>query len=332
MTSINVVPTTIAGYQVLSLSLPPLPALPQPATHYLYVASHVPKVPTASAVRSLFVINVPFDAAIAHIKHLFSTQLGLSHGRIEDVRFASEKKQVLGHEELASQTSTEKRGKKRKRLSHMGPIEELEGAALPHCWDRDLQLNGGTAVIIFVDRASMDAALKAVKKAQKNSIRIIWGDGLGDAVPELGSASWHPFALDAATPLIYVGYFHHHRLRYPNKAQLLESVNSYMTAFTERETLQAKMQAKRRQIPDDEGFITVTRGARNGPAKQEAVQEQASKLKERQKGLDDFYRFQMRERRKAKAGELARKFEEDTDKVKRMREQRGKFKVGYGNL
>jgi len=113
---------------------------------------------------------------------------------------------------------------------------------------------------------------------------------------------------------------------------LLESVNAYKTAFAERESLQAKMQAKRRQTPDAEGFITVTRGARNGPAKQEAVQEQANKLKERQKGLDDFYRFQMRERRKAKAGVLARKFEEDKVKVKRMREQRGKFKVGYGSL
>jgi len=105
-----------------------------------------------------------------------------------------------------------------------------------------------------------------------------------------------------------------------------------MTAFAERETLQAKIQAKRRQTADEDGFITVTRGARNGPAKQEAAQEQANKLKERQKGLDDFYRFQMRERRKAKAGELARRFEEDKEKVKRMREQRGKFKVGYGSL
>lgn len=189
MTLIEVVPTTIAGYQVLSLSLPPLPALPSTATHYLYLAPHMPKIPTASDARSLFVVNVPFDATIVHMKHLFSTQLGLSHGRIEDVQFASGKRRVLDHEALASHVSTEQRGKKRKRLSHAGPIEELEGAGFPPCWDRDLQLNGGTAVIIFVDRASMDAALKAVKKVQKNSIHIIWGEGLEDMVPKLGSAS-----------------------------------------------------------------------------------------------------------------------------------------------
>jgi len=189
MTPIEAIPTAIASYHILPLSLLPLPALPQPATHYLYLAPHVPKIPTASAVRSLFVVNVPFDATIAHIKHLFSIQLGLSHGRIEDVQFASEKRPVLGHEPLAPPALMEKRGKKRKRLSHVGPIEELEGAGLPPCWDRDLELNGGTAVIIFVDRASMDAALKAVKKVQKNSISIIWGEGLEDVVPELGSTS-----------------------------------------------------------------------------------------------------------------------------------------------
>jgi len=186
--------TAIANYYVLPLSLLPLPALPLQATHYLYLAPHLPRIPTASDVRSLFVVNVPFDATITHMKHLFSTQLGLSQGRIEDVQFESDKRQVLGHEPLTPPTSTEKRGKKRKRLSHVGPIEELRGAGLPHCWDRDLQPNGSTAVVIFVDRASLDAVLKAVKKAQKNSLSIIWGEGLVDLVPKLGSASQHPFS------------------------------------------------------------------------------------------------------------------------------------------
>ena len=100
-----------------------------------------------------------------------------------------------------------------------------------------------------------------------------------------------------------------------------------MTAFAEREASQARGQAKRRQVPDAEGFVTVSRGGRLGPAKQEAAQALAKKQKEKQEGLKDFYRFQMRERRKAKAGELLRKFEEDKDRVRRIREQRGKFKV-----
>ena len=100
-----------------------------------------------------------------------------------------------------------------------------------------------------------------------------------------------------------------------------------MTAFTERENTQANMQARLTQEPDADGFIKVTRGARVGPARQEAAQGQAKKQKEKRKGLDDFYRFQMRERQKAKAGELVRRFEQDKEKVKRMREQKGMFEV-----
>ena len=189
MDSVDVVPTNIAGYHVLPLRLPPLPAWPKPATHYLYLIPHDPKIPTASAARSIFAVNVPFDATDTHMKHLFSTQLDLSHGRIEDVQFAPRKGRELNDEPPMPPAPTEKGGKKRKRLSDAGAIEEIEGTALPPIWDRDLQSNGGTAIVVFVDRASMDAALKAVRKALKNQREIVWGEGIGDAVPDLGSAS-----------------------------------------------------------------------------------------------------------------------------------------------
>ena len=105
-----------------------------------------------------------------------------------------------------------------------------------------------------------------------------------------------------------------------------------MTAFAEKETARSRLMAKQRQEPDEDGFVTVTRGGRTGPARQEAAQEQAEKLKSKQKGLEDFYRFQTREKRKARAGELVRKFEEDKEKVRKMKERRGKFKVGFDGL
>lgn len=124
-----------------------------------------------------------------------------------------------------------------------------------------------------------------------------------------------------------VGYHNHQKLSYPEKTVLLESVNAFMTSFAEREASETRAQARRRQEPDADGFITVTKGGRTGPARQEAAQELAKKQKEKQKGLDGFYRFQMREKQKARAGELARKFEEDKQKVRKMRERRGAFKV-----
>lgn len=103
-----------------------------------------------------------------------------------------------------------------------------------------------------------------------------------------------------------------------------------MTAFAAQEASQARLQTRQRQEADDDGFVKVTRGGRVGPARQEAAQEQSEKQKQKQKGLEDFYRFQTRERRKARAGDLVRKFEEDKEKVKRMRERRGRFRVSLG--
>lgn len=100
-----------------------------------------------------------------------------------------------------------------------------------------------------------------------------------------------------------------------------------MSAFAAQEELQAELRARQRQEPDEEGFVLVTKGGRNGPARQDLVQEQAEKQKEKQKGLEDFYRFQGREKRKERAGELVRKFEEDKERVRRMKERRGNFKV-----
>ena len=100
-----------------------------------------------------------------------------------------------------------------------------------------------------------------------------------------------------------------------------------MTVYAEREASRARTQARLRQQPDADGFITVTKGGRTAPARQEVAQDLAKKQKEKRKGLDDFYRFQTRERHKAKAGELMRKFEQDKEKVKKMRERRGAFKV-----
>ncbi|KAL6713946.1 hypothetical protein ACLMJK_008440 [Lecanora helva] len=315
MASADPIPRQIAGYQVLILSLLPIASYPKAAKHYLYLARHQPKIPSPTASRSIFLVNVPFDATEKHVKHLLSVQIGLPAGRIEDVQFEGQRRQTnkSGQGEPSIQNPI-KKGKKRKRGSKIGNLENLENvkeAALPPTWDREIQTNGLTAVVLFVDRASTEAALKATKTARKESRDIVWGDGLKGQVPALGSAR----------------YLAHHHLTHPDKSQLLNSVNKFMTAVAANEATQARLLTQQRQEPDEDGFVKVTRGGRTNPARQEAVQEQAEKMKEKHKGLDDFYRFQSREKRKERAGELLRKFEEDKERVRKMKERRGRFKV-----
>lgn len=188
MPSSSRIPLQIAGYDVLPLSLPPLPSFPEAAIHYLYLLPHQPKIPTPTASRSLFLVNVPFDSTENHVKQLLSTQIGLPAGRIEDVRFEGQRRKGSGIDEACGPKAFQnKKSKKRKRGSSAGIIGDME---LPSVWDRDLQTNGLTAVVLFVDRASMDAALKAVKSTRKERREPVWGEGLDDKVPALGSASW----------------------------------------------------------------------------------------------------------------------------------------------
>ncbi|KAL8939560.1 MAG: hypothetical protein Q9216_003291 [Gyalolechia sp. 2 TL-2023] len=310
MAPTNQIPLEICGYKILPISLPPLPSCPASATHYLYLRPHEPKLPTQTAERSLFLVNVPIDSTESHIKRLFSIQLGLPQGRIEGVEFAGSNGKSEREEDAVAYLSKGRQGKKRKRGLEAEAIENLEGTALPAIWDRELQKDGLTAVVIFVDRPSMNAAYKAVERTRRASEEPVWGEGLEGKVPALGSTR----------------YLNHYKLQYPDKDQLLQSVNKYMTEFAAREAAQVRLQARQRQVPDEEGFITVTKGGRNGPARQDMAQDMALKQKEKRRGFEDFYRFQHREKRKAKAAELMRRFEEDKEKVKRMKERRDTFK------
>lgn len=70
------------------------------------------------------------------------------------------------------------------------------------------------------------------------------------------------------------------------------------------------------------------RGGRAGPAKVEEAEAAKEKQdKKRREGVgENFYRFQVREKRKEKEAELRRKFEEDKKRIQKMREGRGRLK------
>lgn len=190
MAPVSSVPSQIAGYNVMPVSLPPLPSFPTGATHYLYIGLHQPRIPSPTAERSLFLVNVPFDATASHIKHLLSQQIELPAGRIEDVRFEGQRSTETGPEgQGGRERHLGKQNKKRKRRSESTPLGSVEGAELPSTWDRDLLTGSMTAVVLFVDKTSADAALKAVKRARKGKKYPIWGEGMEGKVPALGSAS-----------------------------------------------------------------------------------------------------------------------------------------------
>jgi len=127
------------------------------------------------SARSLFTVNLPIDATENSLRKFFA-QPTLSERRVERVEFEdlSPKKSIASLNVIT--------GKKRKRSkdSTVRVAEEVLGeeADLPKIWDREILRSGSCAVIVFVDRASADAVLKACRRVAKKGEHVEW-NGVG---------------------------------------------------------------------------------------------------------------------------------------------------------
>jgi Rrp7 RRM-like N-terminal domain len=195
------IPARIEGFFVLPVSLPVLPSFPHPSFHYFYASTHDPKHADETTPQSLFLANIPIDANDILIKHLLGEQLDLPAGRIQDVQF----RDARGRPE-AGQSANDTRGEGsraligidpeqrdgsvgRKRKRDLDLQEQADGPIhidLPPIWDRTVHAAGTNAIVIFVDRASRDAALKAIKSVVPGGKKITWGEGLRKEMPPLG--------------------------------------------------------------------------------------------------------------------------------------------------
>ena len=193
MASETKLPSKIEDYHVLPIALPSLPSLPIEATHYMYLKPHTPDVLTAESQRSLFLVNIPVDTTDLHLKELFSTQIGLQAGRILDVQFegSTRDKKSASSFPTAANAASSKSSRKRKReaaaAKEAEDINQRLEEGFPPVWDRHLHRSGSTAIVVFVDKTSMNVALKTVKAAIESSRKITWGEGLEDKLPPLGS-------------------------------------------------------------------------------------------------------------------------------------------------
>ncbi|KAF2429420.1 hypothetical protein EJ08DRAFT_635401 [Tothia fuscella] len=313
--------TKVQDFVVLPLSLPPLPSYPTPATHYLYLRPEAPKGtdgPDEDTPRSLFLANIPIDATEPAFRTLFKTLCGALVERV-DFEAALQKPSLvaLTGEAIVQGTLVNvpievKRGKKRKRGAEGAEdakvkkaLEEME---LPKTWGREIWKSGSNATVVFVDETTRNTVLKESRRMAKKGDAVEWQSN----IEELGEKRYRT----------------HHTLTYPPKDILQQKINTYLTHFTKLESARSKLLLKQRSVPDEDGFVTVTRGGRAGPARLEEAQAAAERLKEREKKRigGDFYRFQTREGRKLKERELKDKFEEDKKRVQSMRERRGKIR------
>jgi ribosomal RNA-processing protein 7 len=305
--------TTIAdNYTILPISIPSTPSFPTSTTTHLYLRPHAPKIPTENDSRSLFATNLPIDSTEPHIRSIITSLIGA--GRVEEVRFEGSKDEAPTSEANSSLTTTSSKKRKRETTTHQ-PLT----TSLPSTWDRSLRQKGRTAIILLVDEKSVESLLKAVRKLSKSSKESnlpIWGSNTESKTPSLGSAR----------------YASHHLLRFPSKAAIQQHVEAFMSSFNSAEEEEKRKRQRMRNVPDEDGFVTVVRGGRAGPARSAEAEEKRKEMQEKEERkrreleAAGFYRWQGRERRKKEVGELVKRFEEDRKRVEGMREKRGRFR------
>ncbi|KAI0997367.1 hypothetical protein K3495_g10817 [Podosphaera aphanis] len=304
----------IGDYTVLNITIPPIASFPEKSTHTIYIRPHAPKISTENDSRSLFLVNVPIDSTSSHLRSMFMSLIGA--GRFVSVSFEHENS--IKHREKDSVSIVPHLKKRKRELD----TSNQTSTHLPSIWDRDLRKSGSSAVVLLVDSRSVEKTIKVVKKLHQrhksskntNSIWPIWGDGIPDSVFALGSTR----------------YLTHQKLRFPNKDELKLDIDAFLTEFNTREEAQREQEKRAKNIPDSDGFITVSRGGRAAPATREAAEQKKSEMEEREKKKREemqksgFYRFQGREKKKEEAEDLLRRFEEDRKKVQALRDRKGK--------
>ena len=295
-------PRDVNGFLALPVSLRSYLASSDDIKHYIYLKPHDPQVADQNASRSLFLVNIPVSTTEQLLKHLFIEQL--KAGRVEDVHFSEN---APGRTSIAAEKTS--RTRKRKRPTQEGMESGLERYHLPELVASEIQVSGATAIVVFVDKASMELSLKAARKVAKLEPELVWAGGMESKAPVLGLRRYKQV----------------NELRFPSRRELLRCVDGYMTAYGKMEEAKSREHAKRRQVPDEDGFVTVTRGSKGGIRKEEAL-ELADKQKTKP-GVEDFYRFQMRERRKDQQHEMLWKFEDDKRTVEEMRRRRGNVRL-----
>lgn len=276
--------TEIKGYKVLSIRLPT-----SKEAHHLFFKKHEMKGQGDEGDRSIFFSNLPINTNTQTIKKLFQeVAIGATVEKfIPSYLTDTVEDTFLDLTKLTSDLEID---------SH---IDEISSKLPRNC-----------GVVMFIDKAAFQLAMTSLKQLSSKSTIVDWPLNKS----EYGSS-----------------YFLN---KY--KSQMLDidlianEVNQALMDFDKAEQQSIDDFKQQSELVDEDGFTLVVGPQRKTKAgimgqqqlaTNKAVSEQAqAKMKKKEK--QDFYRFQLRERKKEEMNELLRKFKSDQEKVKTMRDKK----------
>lgn len=279
--------TEIKGFQILKVKLPE-----GDGTHYIYFRKHEVKGAQGSqniSGRLLFIFNTPIETSVAVLRKYFQ-QVAIG-ATVEN--FIASPLNDMEEEVYIDLT----------KFTSELQYEVAEGDTK----EIALKLPKNCGIITFIDKASFQLAFNALKKLSGDKKATNW------PVPALGSQ----FLLGKLKAKVLD----------PN--QLAQDVSAALELFNRAEQESRQELQKQTEIVDEDGFTLVvgshtkTKAGMLGKQKLlQAKEQERSKKKLKRKEKDDFYRFQLREKKKAEMNDLLHKFKQDQERVKVMKERK----------
>ncbi|CAN6604363.1 ribosomal RNA-processing protein 7 [Trichomonascus vanleenenianus] len=160
------------------------------------------------------------------------------------------------------------------------------------------------AQIVMVDKSSCNRLLSKAKNHTTGNDAIVWPK------PEANGSAYY-LALN--------------RNKYLDQEGLQEQVDAYMEEFERQEEEKQREVLMMSEQVDEEGFTTVVyskRKSKEGMAAPVKASDVQPEKKKKKKEKEDFYRFQLREKKKSEMNNLLKRFQSDKEKVKELREKR----------
>ncbi|PVU99631.1 hypothetical protein BB559_000528 [Furculomyces boomerangus] len=292
--------------------------------HYIYMKKHISKINEEHLpeARTLYIINLPVDTNLKALKSFFkgigrvsnvyfSGLAGIDVFQIENQRLKSAKLR----EEIANSQKTDSNDSKKvsKANSKASKTENKEMDIDPVAFGNYL-VSGSSAHVVFLEEAELNNVMDT------------------DFKPKL----WYGTRNSNEDPEEYKGlqkYLYEYRGLRPPVDMLKKELDDYMAKFEAKQYEKERLFKAQKNVPDEDGFITVTYSKNKADSNVMPVSANAkdshiaSKLAEKEKktNFSNFYRWQQRENKKDQITTLRKKFEQDKKKIENLKSGR-KFK------
>ncbi|EGV66411.1 hypothetical protein PSN45_002996 [Yamadazyma tenuis] len=276
--------TEIKGFKVLPLKIPN-----SSVESYIFFKKHEVKLAGDSESRSIFFCNLPIASTTKVLKKFFQNiAIGATMESFTASYLTDSAEDVFL--DLSKLTSD---------LDIPSEVDESSAKLPKNC-----------GIVTFIDKSAFQLAMNKLKSLSSGYKVVEWPLEANSFGSQYFLGKYHSQVLDVET--------------------LSNSVSQALIDFDKAEKDSIEHLSNQRELVDEDGFTLVVGPQRktkagilgqqkSAIAKAESQKAQA-KMKKKQK--EDFYRFQLREKKKEEMNELLRKFKADQEKVRAMSDKK----------